>query len=145
MFKHLLLPTDGSPLSEAAVRRGLQLAKEQGASVTAIHVLPQFHVFSYHTALLGESREEFVAECGKQAQKFLADVENAAREQLVPCATLIETSDHPYDAITQAAERVGCDLIVMASHGRRGLKGLAIGSETQKVLLHSKVPVLVLR
>lgn len=145
MFKHLLLPTDGSPLSEAAVRRGLQLAKEQGASVTAIHVLPQFHVFSYHTAMLGESRDEFLGACGRQAQKYLAEVERAAREQLVPCATLIETSDHPHEAITTAAERAGCDLIVMASHGRRGLTGLVLGSETQKVLTHSKVPVLVLR
>lgn len=145
MFKHLLLPTDGSALSEAAVRRGLQLAREQDARITAIHVLPQFHVFSYHTAMLGESREEFIAECSRQAGRYLAAVEHAANEEDVPCATLMETSDHPYEAIVQAAERAGCDLIVMASHGRRGLKGLVLGSETQKVLTHSKLPVLVLR
>ena len=145
MFKHLLLPTDGSALSEAAVRKGLLLAKEQQARVTAIHVLPEFHVLSYHTAALGDSKDEFLARCKAQAEGYLATVQRLAREEGVPCSTVTPTSDHPHEAITQAAERAGCDLIVMASHGRRGLQGLLLGSETHKVLTHSKVPVLVLR
>ena len=145
MFKHLLLPTDGSPLSEAAVRQGLLLAKDQQARVTAIHVVPEYHVLTYRTAMLEDTREEFLAACRAQAKTFLAEVQRSAEELDVPCATVIATHDHPHEAITATASAEGCDLIVMASHGRRGLKGLLIGSETQKVLTHSAIPVLVLR
>jgi nucleotide-binding universal stress UspA family protein len=145
MFTHLLLPTDGTPLSEAAVRRGLALAREQQARVTAIHVVPEFHVLSYRTERIGDTRDEFLAHCRESSQKYLAAVESAAREEGVPCSTVAVTSDHPYEAIIRTAESARCDLIVMASHGRRGLQGLVIGSETHKVLTHTKVPVLVLR
>ena len=145
MFKHLLLPTDGSALSEDAVRKGVRLAKEQQARVTAIHVLPEFHVLTYHTAMLEDTREQFVANCKLQTEQFLSMVQRTAREEGVACETRMVTSDHPHEAITRTAEQAGCDLIVMASHGRRRLQGLLLGSETQKVLTHSKVPVLVLR
>ena len=145
MFKHLLLPTDGSALSQEAVRKGLRLAKEQGARVTAVHVLPEFHVLTYHVAMLEDTREQFIADCTKQAEKYLEAVRQCAGEEGVACETRSVVSDHPHEAITGTAEKSGCDLIVMASHGRRGLQGLLLGSETLKVLTHSKVPVLVLR
>jgi nucleotide-binding universal stress UspA family protein len=144
MFTHLLVPTDGSAFSEAAARKALRLAKEQEARVTVIHVVPEFHVMSYRTTMLEDTREEYLAHCKTQAQQYLGHIEAAAREEGVPCDTVVASSDHPYEAITATAERERCDLIVMASHGRRGLKGMLLGSETQKVLTHSKTPVLVL-
>lgn len=143
MFKHLLLPTDGSALSEAAVRKGLELAKEQQARVSAIHVLPEFHVLSYDTEMLADTREEFLAHCKTQGEKYMAAVESAARQAGVPFSAVMTTSDHPHEAITQAAESAGCDLIVMASHGRAGVSAVLLGSVTSKVLTHTKVPVLV--
>ena len=144
MFKHLLLPTDGTAFSEAAARRALQLAKEQEARVTVIHVVPEFHVLSYRTSLMEDTREEFLADCKAQAQLYITDIEKVAREEGVPCDSVVVSSDHPSEAIADTAEREHCDLIVMASHGRRGLKSLLLGSETQKVLTHSRTPVLVL-
>ena len=80
-----------------------------------------------------------------QANRNLAVLEKAAKDAGVPCETLCEIADHPYEAIIRIAEKRGCDLIMMASHGRRGVKGLLLGSETQKVLTHSLIPVLVHR
>lgn len=145
MFKHLLLPTDGSAFSEAAARRALQLAKEQEARVTVIHVVPEFHVLSYRTSLMEGTREEFLADCRKQAQQFIAEVEKVAREEGVPCDSVVASSDHPYEAIAATAEREHCDLIVMASHGRRGVSALLLGSETQRVLIHTTIPVMIVR
>ncbi len=145
MFKHVLLPTDGSPQSEAAVRQGIALAKEQQARVTGIHVVPEFHVFTYHPDMLEDTRAEYDRDSKAQATKILAAVEDAARAAGVPCETVCATNDEPYEAIIRTADEKGCDLIAMASHGRKGMKGLLVGSETQKVLTHSHQPVIVLR
>ena len=145
MFKHVLLPTDGSPQSEAAVRQGIALAKEQQARVTGIHVVPEFHVFTYHPDMLEDTRAEYERDSKAQATKILAAVEDAARAAGVPCDTVCATNDEPYEAIIKTADEKGCDLIAMASHGRKGMKGLLVGSETQKVLTHSHQPVMVLR
>ena len=145
MFKHVLLPTDGSPQSEAAVRQGIALAKEQQARVTGIHVVPEFHVFTYHPDMLEDTRAEYERDSKAQATKILATVEDAARAAGVPCDTVCATNDEPYEAIIKTADEKGCDLIAMASHGRKGMKGLLVGSETQKVLTHSHQPVMVLR
>lgn len=145
MFKHVLLPTDGSPQSEAAVRQGIALAKEQQARVTGIHVVPEFHVFTYHPDMLEDTRAEYDRDSKAQATKILAAVEDAARAAGVPCETVCATNDEPYEAIIRTADEKGCDLIAMASHGRKGMKGLLVGSETQKVLTHSHQPVMVLR
>ncbi len=145
MFKHVLLPTDGSPQSEAAVRQGIALAKEQQARVTGIHVVPEFHVFTYHPDMLEDTRAEYDRDSKAQATKILAAVEDAARAAGVPCDTVCATNDEPYEAIIKTADEKGCDLIAMASHGRKGMKGLLVGSETQKVLTHSHQPVMVLR
>lgn len=145
MFKHLLLPTDGSPQSEEAIRQGIALAKETQARVTGIHVVPEFHVFTYRPDMLEDTRAEYVRDSQAQAAKILQSVENAARDAGVPCDTVCAVSDEPYAAIIKTADEKGCDLIAMASHGRKGIKGLLVGSETQKVLTHSHQPVIVLR
>ena len=145
MFKHILLPTDGSRGSEKAIRRALELAKSTGAKVPAFHVIPKFHVFTYRTEMLEDTKEEYARDSRAHAQQYLAVIEKAAKQAGVSCETAYATSDHPYEAIIQTAKRKGCDLIAMASHGRRGVQGLLLGSETQKVLTHSKIPVLVYR
>ena len=145
MFKHFLLPTDGSALSDAAIRKGLQLAKSINAKVTGIYVMPEFHVLAYGPEMLGDTQESYTKDCIAHSDQYRAMIVSAAKESGVVCDTVSATSDHPYEAIIKAAEKIGCDLIVMASHGRRGIQGLLLGSETQKVLTHSKIPVLVFR
>ena len=145
MFKHILLPTDGSELSTAAIQQGIRLAKSIGAEMTALCVMPQQHPFYYETEIPLEALEQAAQRYKEQAGMFLAAVEKAAKEAGVPCGSVYEVQDSPYEAIIRTAEKKGCDLIMMASHGRRGVKALLIGSETQKVLTHSKIPVLVYR
>jgi len=141
MFKHILLPTDGSELSEAAIQKGIQFAKSINAKVTGFHVILPFHVFTLQMERLGDTKEEYERQSKGQAEQFLGVIKKAG----VSCDTDYVTSSHPYEMIIKAAEKKGCDLIMMASHGRRGLQGLLIGSETHKVLTHTKIPVLVFR
>jgi nucleotide-binding universal stress UspA family protein len=145
MFKHILLPTDGSKLSEVAIHKAVDFAKSIGAKVTGFHVIPQFHVFTYRTEMLEDTKEEFARDSRAHAEKYLAVIQDAAKQAGIRCETASTTSDHPYEAIIQAAETRGCDLIMMASHGRRGVQGILLGSETYKVLTHSRIPVLVCR
>ncbi|MEO8626481.1 MAG: universal stress protein [Betaproteobacteria bacterium] len=145
MFKHLLLPTDGSQLSEAAIQKGIQFAQSIGARVTGFFAIPEFRVFTYRTEMLEDTREEFAKNSRAEAEAYLAVIEKAAKQAGVTCDTASATSDQPYQAIIKTAEEKGCDLIMMASHGRRGVQGLLVGSETQKVLTHSRTPVLVYR
>jgi nucleotide-binding universal stress UspA family protein len=145
MFKHILLPTDGSKLSENSVRRGMQLAKSLKASVTALHVIPNFKTFSYQAELLESSRGEYAAESVERAKRYLGFVKRVAAGAGVTCDVEHVVSDQPFKAIIKTAASRDCDLILMASHGRRGIEGFLLGSETQKVLTHSKTPVLVYR
>ena len=145
MFKQILLPTDGSDLSERAVLAGVSFAKEIGAQVVGLSVRPEFHTFTSQPEMLEDTEQEFNAATEQQAGKYLAFISDAARTAAVPCATVQVVSDDPYEAILQIAKERKCDLIIMASHGRRGLKGVLLGSETQKVLVHSDIPVLVYR
>ena len=145
MFKHLLLPTDGSEASQATLLRGIQLAKDCKARITGISVVPEFHLLSFNATMVTDTKDQFIAESRAQAEKYLALLKQSAQAEGVPCDTEVALSDHPYEAIIRTAESKGCDLIMMASHGRRGVQGLLIGSETQKVLMHCKVPVLVFR
>lgn len=145
MFTHILIPTDGSQLSQAAIQQGIKFAKDAHAKVTGFHVMPQFHAFTYKTELLEETKGHFAKENRAHAEQYLGVIEKAAKEAGVVCDTAYVTHDHPHEAIIEAAEKNGCDLIFMASHGRRGVQGVLIGSETQKVLTHSKIPVLVYR
>ena len=145
MFRHILLPTDGSPLSEAAMRKGIQFAKAIDARVTGFCVIPKLRYSSYESELAPEFKKQAAAAVLSEVNKNLLAIEKAAKEAGVPCETAQETSDQPYEAIIEAAKKRKCDLIIMASHGRRGVQGLLLGSETQKVLTHSKIPVLVFR
>ena len=145
MFKHILIPTDGSKLSEKAVKHAVLLAKEIKARVTALHVIPKFHTFTYQAEMLELTAKEYELSCIERAKHYLRFAERAAAAADVACDGLHAFSDEPYDEIIRTARRKRCDLILMASHGRRGIEGFLLGSETQKVLTHSKVPVLVYR
>jgi nucleotide-binding universal stress UspA family protein len=147
MFKHILLPTDGSAISKKAVKRGIDLAKKSGARVTAFHVMPEFKLMVDEgiTMLSPALKKRFEDEGRARAQKMLDDIARQARARGVRCSTLCVASDLPYQQIIATARRKKCDLILMASHGRRGLSSLLLGSETAKVLLHTKVPVLIVR
>ena len=145
MFKHILLPTDGSDLSLLSIEYGIALAKAMGARVTGFHAAPPFHTFTHEWMQLEFTREEYLRVSAEQTANMLGVIESAARTAGVACDTVSTTSDHPYADILKTATERDCDLIVMASHGRRGVKGLLLGSETQKVLTHGNVPVLVYR
>jgi nucleotide-binding universal stress UspA family protein len=145
MFKHLLLPTDGSTLSEQAAFQGVEFARQIGARVTALHVQPLFHVLTYRSESLEDTRDAYARDTQLHARKYLDVIVRMAAEARVACDVLSEVSDHPHEVIVQTADKLGCDLILMASHGRRGMAGLLLGSETQRVLTHAKVPVMVWR
>ncbi len=145
MFKHILLPTDGSKLSERSVREGIRMAKQLKASVTALHVIPKVHAFDYQMDMLAKEGKGYEEERAEQAEGYLRFVKKSAASADVKCDVMHVVSDQPYKAIIKAAGQRDCDLILMASHGRKGIEGLLLGSETQKVLTHSKVPVLVYR
>ena len=145
MYKHILVPVDGSKLSDRAIKEAVGLAGGTGAKVTLFHVVPVYTGAYYaENAVMMEqyNSAEFAAVSAVQAQKVL---ERAARLARITVTTLHAISDLPYDAIVKQAAKGKHDLIVMASHGRRGVAGFLLGSETQKVLTHSKVPVLVVR
>jgi nucleotide-binding universal stress UspA family protein len=142
MFKHLLIPTDGSELSEAAIQAGVQFAKSINAKVTGFYAMPMFNMLRHGPE---GAIEDFTKDCKAEGDRFLAVILRAAKAADVPCETALQTSDQPYEAIIATAKEKGCDLILMASNGRRGVQAFLLGSETQKVLTHSKIPVLVFR
>jgi nucleotide-binding universal stress UspA family protein len=145
MFKHILLPTDGSDLSEAAIEQGIRFAESIGAKVTGLCVMPQRHPFFYEIEIPAETLEQLARQSKVAGETYLAVIEKRAGEAGVACEAVYEVNDNVYEAIIRVAEQKGCDLIMMASHGRKGVKAFIIGSETQKVLTHSKIPVLVYR
>lgn len=145
MYRHILIPTDGSPLSDLAVDKGLTLAKALNAKVTAVTVIEPFHVFSAGKEQLSSTREEYERHATQHADEVLAAVESSAKARGVACETISVESDHPHQAIVDAAAAKGCDLVAMSSHGRRGVAAFVLGSVTQKVLTHSAIPVLVYR
>jgi nucleotide-binding universal stress UspA family protein len=147
MFKHILVPADGSDLSKATARRAVSFAKEAGARITAFFAKPEYPVSYYGEGALIDptTPEKFDELAEQQAQQVLDFVVDLGREAGVPVEKFSLTSDIPYEAIIDAATQAGCDLIFMASHGRRGISALLLGSETHKVLTHSTIPVLVYR
>lgn len=147
MFKHFLVPTDGSQLSLKAAQHAVSLAREVGAKVTFFFSKPDYPVAFYGEGALIDptTPEKFAEIADRQAKEILTQVEALAQAAGVEFASVSEVSDLPYEAIISAAEGAGCDLIFMASHGRRGITGFLLGSETQKVLTHSRIPVLVYR
>ncbi len=147
MFKHILVPTDGSQLSSDTVKRAIAFAKETRARVSFFFAKPDYPVAFYGEGALIDptTPDKFADMAEQQAREILAGHEAAAKAEGVECGSLSSVSDIPYEAIIAAAEESGADLIFMASHGRRGISGLLLGSETQKVLTHTKIPVLVYR
>lgn len=145
MYKHILIPTDGSALSEVAVRQGVALAKSLGASMTAITVTPTFRTLAVEPMMITDTAEQYEKDCKALAVKYLGSAMAAATAAGVAYKGVHVIHDSPYEAIIEAAKKSQCDLIVMASHGRKGVAALVLGSETTKVLTHSKIPVLVCR
>ena len=147
MFKNILIPTDGSELSRKAVDRGVALAKSLGAKVTAFFAAPPATPIVYrdHLPVGYATPGEHETMIEKTAAKYLGVVEKAAQKARVAYEGVHVTSDYPEEAILKIAQKKKCDLIVIATHGQGGLRGVFIGSVTQKVLNQSKIPVLVLR
>jgi nucleotide-binding universal stress UspA family protein len=145
MYKHILIPTDGSDLSEKAIKQGLALAKSIGAKVTAITVSQTFHTFSVDPVIVTDTPKQYQKNCDARAERYLSIAKNVAKAASVPYEGIHVMHDHPYEAIVGAAKDKGCDLICMASHGRKGMSAIVLGSETVKVLTHSKIPTLVCR
>jgi nucleotide-binding universal stress UspA family protein len=147
MFKHILIPTDGSELAAKAIDAGVALAKEMGAKITGFYAEEprpvHLHVDGYQVEkILGEELDRRSRE---YAERCVGRIEKAARSAGVPFESRIALAGKPYEAIIKAAETQKCDAIFMASHGHRGLSGMLLGSVTHGVLTHSKIPVLVFR
>lgn len=149
MYKHILVPTDGSELSNKTVKQAVALAQTLRAKITLLHVVGQYHQMmpdeGYVVPEVPELRKRFEEAERVRAQKVLDAASKTAAEGGVGCEAVIATGDLPYDVIIKQAQQSGCDLIMMASHGRKGLQGLLLGSETVRVLTHSTIPVLVCR
>lgn len=148
MFKHILLPTDGSKLADRAIVRGINLAKALDAKVTLLSVVPEFRMIadeSFAVPMSLQAKDRYEKEAKQRAQKKLAVISERMTKAGVQGTSVVVSSDLPYQQIIEVARKRKCDLVVMASHGRRGLTGLLLGSETVKVLTHSKIPVLVVR
>ena len=146
MFKHILMPTDGSEHSERAIERGIELAKLCGAKVTGIHVMQDYRMMMVDDSMVPSGVDERIdKQAREQATRFLAFVQGAADAAGVPCDTLIAKGRHPYDAIVDVANERGCDLIVMTARHRKGLVSLIMGSEASRVLHRASIPVLTFR
>ena len=148
MYKHIMVPVDGSELSLKALPQAAALAKAVGAKVTLITVVSHFHsrVTAPLTAeIVHELERVRDEEARKPADKLHAELVAQTKSGGVDCESLVVLGDNVYAEIIEKAEARGCDLIVMASHGRRGLDAVLVGSETTKVLTHSKIPVLIVR
>jgi nucleotide-binding universal stress UspA family protein len=147
MFKHILIPTDGSPVSTKAVKAGIALAKEHGAKVTGYHAVEPVPMHLYGEGYVADKEmvEEFDRRRRAAAKKHIDALAREAQKAGVAFEPLVQTSARPYDGIVEAAAKRKCDLILMSSHGHRGLDRLMLGSVADKVIQRSKVPVLVYR
>jgi nucleotide-binding universal stress UspA family protein len=144
MFRHLLVPTDGSPASEAAARQAVTLARSLGARVTGLSVKPRFHVFTLRPEAIEDTQGDSW-DVDLHARNHVAALEGIAREAGVPFTGLVVEAEMPWKGIVDVAKEKGCDAIAMASHGRSALGGLLLGSQTQRVLAHCTLPVVVFR
>ena len=147
MYQRILIATDGSDLSEKAVHDGLELARLCGASVVALKVVPRYprSYFEGGAAVDPAEVKRIEAQWSEAAQGLVNEVKQRGKAAGVAVKAVVVKSDLIAEAILAAAKKHECDLVVMASHGRKGLKRLLLGSETQHVLTHSHIPVLVLR
>jgi nucleotide-binding universal stress UspA family protein len=147
MYKNLLVATDGSKLSDKAVAHAIGLAGSVGATITAFYAAPDYPMPAYADGVVYEpvSRKEYSKLAAQDAEKILGKVVAKAKAAGVDCKTAFDIAATPWEAILAAAKKNKADAIVMASHGRRGLTAVLLGSETQKVLTHTRLPVLVVR
>lgn len=147
MYKRILIATDGSPLSEKAIDSGLSLAGLTGASVIALKVVPRYPRSYFEGGLPVDPTDikRIEKQWSDAAQELVNKVKARGTDEGVSVKAVVAKSDLIAEAVISAAKKHKCDLIVMASHGRKGLKRLLLGSETQHVLTHSHIPVLVLR
>jgi len=145
MYRNLLVATDGSKLSSKAVDHALELAGAIGAKITAFYAAPDYPMPAYADGVVYEpvSKKEYAKLAEQDADKILSDVAARAKSAKVDCTTTFAIAAAPWGAIIAAAKRNKCDVIVMASHGRRGITAVLLGSETQKVLTHTKLPVII--
>lgn len=147
MYKRILVATDGSDISRTAVTNAISLASVLGAELVALYVVPRYPV-SYFEGGIAISVDDIARtekQWSDQGKTVVDAVQMDAKTQGVSAKALVVQSDLVAESIISAAKKHGCDLIVMASHGRKGIKRILLGSETQHVLTHSTVPVLVLR
>ena len=147
MYKNILVATDGSKLSDKAVMHAVALARALGATITAFYAAPDYPMPAYADGIVYEpvSRREYAKLAAQDAERILAKAVAKAKSAGVECKTAFDIAATPWEAILAAAKKNKADAIVMASHGRRGLSAVLLGSETQKVLTHTKLPVLVVR
>jgi nucleotide-binding universal stress UspA family protein len=145
VFKHILFPTDGTPASRHAAEVCIRFAARVGARVTALLVVPPPPLITWEAAVPGEIDQIYRNQLDARTKESLAPVEALAQQAGVGCKAMVVQNREPYEAIIDTAHDEMCDLIAMASHGRRGMKALLLGSQTQRVLTHSAIPVLVLR
>lgn len=146
MFKHILIATDGSPVANKAARAGIALATRLGAKVTAYSAVEQLQAVAFEGyAMDAKTIETFEEQAREAGRKRVDTIAKMAKAAGVPCASAVTKGSTIYEAIIEAAKKHRCDLIVMGSHGRRGMSRLIMGSVTQKVLAYTKLPVLVLR
>ena len=147
MYKNLLVATDGSKLSDKALVHAISLARALGAKLTAFYAAPDYPMPAYADGVVYEpvSRKEYAKLAAEDAEKILDAAAAKAAAAGVDCKTAFAIASAPWEAILAAAKKHKSDAIVMASHGRRGLSAVLLGSETQKVLTHSKLPVIVVR
>ena len=146
MYKHVLLPTDGSPLSNVAIDNGLRFAKAVGAKVTGFYVMVERQPDSFEDYAPVDVKAPNLDEVAKQeADQYLQVIADKALALGVPCATHSMKHRSPHQAIITMATQTGCDLIIMASHGKKGITGELVGSETARVITNCRIPVLVYR
>jgi nucleotide-binding universal stress UspA family protein len=150
MYKSILVPTDGSKLSCKAVKEAINFSKACGAKITVLHVMPDYRAYiseryNVPPEMTAPVKKKFQGEGAARSKEIIDQACAQGTAAGVACAGISVTSDEPYEAIIKQATKSKCDLIMMASHGRKGLQSLLLGSETAKVLVHSKIPVLVVR
>lgn len=147
MYQHILVPVDGAALSQMAAKQAVTFASQVGARITFLYARPeQPSVYAGLGAIsAGSIHQQIADQLDQAASAILSQAEQLAQAAQVPCELLSKVSDEPWHCIIEVAHNCACDLIFMASHGRTGASALLLGSETNKVLTHCKLPVLVYR
>lgn len=145
MYKHILMPTDGSALAAKAIEAGFALAQATGARLTAMVAIEPFNAFALSPESAVYNHEVYASQARAEAHRIVDEIAARAAERGLRCEAVVAEATQPHEAIIEVAGRTGCDLIVMASHGRRGMAAVVLGSVTQKVLAHTSTPVLVYR